>query len=110
AMIENMRPGAVLVDLAAEQGGNCELTKPGEDIVCRGVTIIGRLNLAAEVAQDASRMFSRNMENFLGHLLRDGILRLDFRDEITRRCVVTHDGAIVGEELRQALAALKGEG
>ena len=108
-MFDNMKPGAVLVDLAAEQGGNCELTKPGEDIVCRGVTIIGRLNLAAEVAQDASRMFSRNMENFLGHLVRDGILRLDFRDEITRRCVVTHDGAIVGEELRQALAALKGE-
>lgn len=109
-MFEKMKPGAVLVDLAAEQGGNCELTKPGEDIVCRGVTIIGRLNLAAEVAQDASRMFSRNMENLLGHLVRDGILRLDFRDEITRRCVVTYDGEIVGEELRQALAALKGEG
>ena len=107
-MFEGMRPGSVLVDLAAEQGGNCELTKPGADIVCGGVTIVGRVNLAAEVAQDASRMFSRNMEKLLGHLLRDGILRLDFRDEITRRCVATHDGAIVDAELRQALASLKG--
>ena len=107
-MLEAMRPGSVLVDLAAEQGGNCELTQPGEDIVCRGVTIVGRLNLAAEVAQDASRMFSRNMEKFLAHVLRDGLLRLDFSDEITRRCVVTHDGEVQGAELRQALASLKG--
>jgi len=104
-----MRPGSVLVDLAAEQGGNCELTKPAADIVCHGVTIIGRLNLAAEVAEDASRMYSRNLEKFLAHLLRDGIVRLDFRDDITRRCVVTHDGEIVDAELRQALAAIKGE-
>jgi NAD(P) transhydrogenase subunit alpha len=107
-MFEAMRPGSVLVDLAAEQGGNCELTQPGEDIVCRGVTVVGRLNLAAEVAQDASRMFSRNMEKFLAHVLRDGLLRLDFSDEITRRCVVTHDGEVQGAELRQALASLKG--
>jgi len=108
-MFEAMRPGAVLVDLAAEQGGNCELTKPGEDWVCGGVTLVGRLNLAAEVAQDSSRMFSRNLEKFLAHLLRDGRARLDFNDEITRRCVVTHDGEVVGEELRQALAARKGQ-
>jgi len=108
-MFEHMRPGSVLVDLAAEQGGNCELTQSGADIVCHGVTIIGRLNLAAEVAEDASRMYSRNMEKFLAHLLRDGIVRLDFRDDITRRCVVTHDGEIVDAELRQALAAIKGE-
>lgn len=107
-MLEQMRPGSVLVDLAAEQGGNCELTKPGEDVVRGGVTIIGRRNLAAEVAQDASRMYSRNIESLLGHLLRDGILRLDFRDEITRRCVVTHDGEISDPELRQALASPKG--
>ncbi|HET9918063.1 MAG TPA: NAD(P) transhydrogenase subunit alpha [Candidatus Binatia bacterium] len=107
-MFEGMRPGSVLVDLAAEQGGNCELTKPGEDWVCRGVTIVGRLNLAAEVAQDASRMFSRNMEKFLAHLLPNGLVRLDFNDEITGRCVVTHGGEVVGDALRQALAALKG--
>lgn len=107
-MFEGMRPGSVLVDLAAAQGGNCELTKAGEDLVWSGVTIVGRLNLAAEVAQDASRMFSRNMEKFLAHILRDGLLRLDFDDEITRRCVVTHDGEVLGVELRQALASLKG--
>lgn len=107
-LFENLRPGSVLVDLAAEQGGNCELTKPGEDIVCHGVTIVGRIGLAAEVAQDASRMYSRNIEALLGHLWRDGILRLDFRDEITRRCVVTHDGEIVDAALRQALALLPG--
>ena len=107
-MFEGMRPGSVLVDLAAAQGGNCELTKAGEDLVWGGVTIVGRLNLAAEVAQDASRMFSRNMEKFLAHILRDGLLRLDFDDEITRRCVVTHDGEVLGAELRQALASLKG--
>jgi NAD(P) transhydrogenase subunit alpha len=72
-MFEGMRPGSVLVDLAAAQGGNCELTKAGEDLVWSGVTIVGRLNLAAEVAQDASRMFSRNMEKFLAHILRDGL-------------------------------------
>lgn len=107
-MFECMRPGSVLVDLAAAQGGNCELTKAGEDFVWRGLTIVGRLNLAAEVAQDASRMFSRNMEKFLAHVLRDGLLRLDFDDEITRRCVVTHDGEVLGVELRQALVSLKG--
>ena len=107
-MFEAMRPGSVLVDLAAEHGGNCELTQPGEDIVCRGVTVVGRFNLAAEVAQDASRMFSRNIEKFLAHVLRDGLLRLDFGDEITRRCVVTHDGEVQGAQQRQALASLKG--
>ena len=107
-MLEGMRPGSVLVDLAAEQGGNCELTKAGEDWVCRGVTIVGRLNLAAEVAQDASRMFSRNMEKLMAHLLRDGLVRLDFGDEITGRCVVTHGGEVVDDGLRQALASLKG--
>lgn len=107
-MCEGMRPGSVLVDLAAEQGGNCELTKAGEDWVYRGVTIVGRLNLAAEVAQDASRMFSRNMEKFLAYLLRDGLVRLDFGDDIPRRCVVTHGGEVLGDELRQALASLKG--
>ena len=107
-MFESMRPGSVLVDLAAEQGGNCELTKAGEDWLCRGVTLVGRLNLAAEVAQDASRMFSRNMEKFVAHLLRDGLVRLDFGDEITRRCVVTHGGEVVGDGLGQALTSVKG--
>jgi NAD(P) transhydrogenase subunit alpha len=104
-MVQSMRPGSVIVDLAGAQGGNCQLTEPGKDIVAHGVTIFGRLNLPSEVAIDASRMYARNMEKLIFHFVRDGIIRLDWRDEITRRCVVTHDGEIVDAELRQALAA-----
>jgi NAD(P) transhydrogenase subunit alpha len=107
-MVQGMRPGSVIVDLAAEQGGNCELTQAGQDSACHGVTIIGRLNLASEVAIDASRMYSRNLEKLIWHFLDDDKLRFDFGDEITRRCVVTHGGEIVGDELREAIAAATG--
>ena len=103
-MVRGMRPGSVIVDLAASQGGNCELTEAGQDTIRDGVTIIGRLDLAAEVAVDASRMYSRNVEKLLGHFYRDGALGFDFTDEITRRCVVTHDGKIVQDELRRLLS------
>jgi NAD(P) transhydrogenase subunit alpha len=103
-MVRAMRPGSVIVDLAAEQGGNCALTEPGKDVIKNGVTIIGRLNLAAEVAADASRMYSRNMEKLLGHFLRDGILQFDFRDPITDRCVVCHGGQIRCEPLGELLS------
>jgi NAD(P) transhydrogenase subunit alpha len=103
-MVQSMRPGSVIVDLAGEQGGNCALTEAGRESVRYGVTIISRLNLASELAPDASRMYSRNMENVIGHFCRDGILRFDFRDEMTRRCVVTHQGEVLAEDLRQALA------
>ena len=93
-MVRRMRPGSVIVDLAADQGGNCELTQPGRDRVQDGVTIIGRLNLASEVAQDASRMYSRNVEKLLDHFLRDGALCFDCSDEISRRCVVIRGGEI----------------
>ena len=106
-MVRGMRPGSVVVDLAAEQGGNCELTEPGKEVIAGGVTIIGSLNLASGVAADASRMYSRNVEQLLRHFLPDGVLRIDFRDEITRRCVVTHGGQIVQEDLR-ALGAANG--
>ncbi len=102
-MVQGMRPGSVIVDLAGEQGGNCELTEAGRDSVRHGVTIISRLNLASELPLDASRMYSRNMENVIGYFCRDDILRFDFRDEITRRCVVTHQGEVLAEDLRQAL-------
>ena len=85
-----------------------EYASPGKEIVRHDVTILGRLNLAADLAADASRMYSRNMEKVIEHFLRDGFLRFDFRDEITRRCVVTHDGEIVDEELRRALGAVSG--
>jgi len=104
-MVRIMRPGSVIVDLAAEQGGNCELTEAGRNILVQGVTILGRLNFAAEVAMDASRMYSFNIEKLIGHFFQDGIPRFDCRDEITRRCLVTHAGEIVAEDLIRGLAA-----
>jgi len=109
SMVQKMRPGSIIVDLAAERGGNCELTEPGKDVMRHEVTIIGRLNLAGDLAMDASRMYSRNMEKLILYFWRDGILRFDFRDEITRNCVVTHDGEIADEELRDALGAMRGD-
>ena len=104
AMVQRMRPGSVIVDLAAAQGGNCELTEPGKDIVRHGVTVIGRLDLAGEVGLDASRMYSRNVEKLIGHFYPDGALRLNFSDEISRRCVVTHGGKIIPDELRAQIS------
>ena len=101
-MLQHMLPGSVIVDLAAEQGGNCALTQPGKDLIAHGVTIIGRFPLAGEVSADASRMYSRNMERIIDHFYRDGTLRLDFNDEITRRCVVTYGGEILHADLRSA--------
>jgi NAD(P) transhydrogenase subunit alpha len=104
AMVRAMRPGSVIVDLAAEQGGNCALTEPGEEIVKWGVTIIGRLNLPSRLAVHASQMYSRNMEKFLLHLAGDGRLALDFQDEITRSSVITHGGEIVDPRVREAVS------
>ena len=90
-----MRPGSVVVDVAAEAGGNCELTVPGQTIVEGGLTIIGETNLAATVPLHASQMYSRNVYTLLDHLLADGELALDFEDEITRETCVTHDGRVL---------------
>jgi H+-translocating NAD(P) transhydrogenase subunit alpha len=92
-----MRPGSVVVDVAAEAGGNCELTVPGETIVERGVTIVGETNLAATVPLHASQMYSRNVYTLLDHLIADGELALDFEDEITRETCVTHEGRVLKE-------------
>jgi NAD(P) transhydrogenase subunit alpha len=94
-MVRRMRPGSVIVDLAAGRGGNCELTEPGADVVRHGVTILGPLHAAADVAVHASQMYSRNAENLLLHLVRDGALALDLSDAITRACVVTHAGRVL---------------
>jgi len=94
-MIDCMRPGSVIVDLAAAQGGNCVLTQAGKDIVANDITIIGRLNLAAEVALDASRMHSRNIEKLIEHFYHDGRFQIDFTDEIARKCVVVHAGKLI---------------
>ncbi len=95
AMVKGMRPGAVIVDLAAEAGGNCELTKPGETVVVNGVTIIGAMNLAATVPLHASEMLSRNVLTLLQHLMKEGAIAIDPAEEITKAMLVTHDGAIL---------------
>jgi NAD(P) transhydrogenase subunit alpha len=104
-MVRDMRPGSVIVDIAAETGGNCELTRPGETVVEHGVIIHGPLELPSSMATHASQMYSRNISSLLRHLVRDGELRLDFQDEITRSCCITHNGRILHEP---TLAAIQG--
>jgi NAD(P) transhydrogenase subunit alpha len=88
-VVRGMKPGSVIVDLAAEQGGNCELTEPGETITESEVKIVGAVNLASEMPFDASEMYARNIVNFLSHLIKDGKLKLDPNDEITRATMIT---------------------
>jgi NAD(P) transhydrogenase subunit alpha len=97
--VRNMRPGSVIVDLAAEKGGNCELTRADEDVVVNGVTIIGHTNLPAEVPAHASQMYAKNLLTFLEHLLEEGELVFDFGDEITAGTIVSHRGKLVSERL-----------
>lgn len=99
-MVAAMKPGSVIVDLAAETGGNCELTTAGEATVHHGVTVIGLANAPSAVAHHASQMYSRNLSALLLHLVRVGTLQLDMEDEITRACCVTHAGEIVHEGAR----------
>jgi NAD(P) transhydrogenase subunit alpha len=108
-MVERMSPGSVIVDLAAERGGNCELTKPDETAVIHGVTIIGEYNLAAMVPYHASQMYARNVTSFLLHLTKEGKLQLNLQDEIMRETLLTHEGEIVNARVREffALPALQ---
>jgi len=94
AAVQGMKPGAVIVDLAAETGGNCELTEPGVEIVRNGVSILGPLNLASTLPRDASQMYAKNVSAFLGHIVQDGRLRLDFEDQIIRDTCVTYAGEV----------------
>ena len=107
-MVKGMAPGSVIVDLAAERGGNCELTRPGEEVVEYGVTIIGRFNLASSVPYHASQMYARNVTAFLLHLVKDGKLRLDSSDEIIRETLLTQGGEVVNKRVREffSLSAL----
>lgn len=102
-MVKNMRPGSIIVDLAAPAGGNCECTVPGKVVQAHDVTVIGRTDLLASMAADASRMYSKNMTSFLGVILKDGALNLDLEDEIVRGTLVTHEGKVVHEVMRLAL-------
>lgn len=94
AMVETMRPGSVIVDLASESGGNCEVTRTGERVVHHGVTVVGPVNLPASLPYDASQMYGRNVQAFLEHLSPEGALHLDFEDEITKGACVTHAGEV----------------
>lgn len=101
--VEGMRSCSVIVDLAAERGGNCELTVADQRVVRHGVTILGPTNLAAEVAIDASQMFSHNVTKFLLNLVEAGQVRLDSDDEIIRETLVTRDGQVVHSRVRPLL-------
>jgi NAD(P) transhydrogenase subunit alpha len=100
-MVARMAPGSVIVDLASERGGNCELTRPGEVVVEHGVTIIGWINLASRVPYHASQMYARNISAFLLHLVKDGKLQLNLEDEIIRSTLVTRNGEIVNPRVRE---------
>jgi NAD(P) transhydrogenase subunit alpha len=102
-MVRQMRPGGVIVDLAAEQGGNCELTEAGRDVGKYGVLIRGPLNLPATMPIDASQMYSRNVTNLLRHLYETESGSLDFEDEITRSACITREGEVFNESVRAAL-------
>jgi len=102
-MVETMRPGSVIVDLAAEAGGNCELTEPGKEVVKHGVLIIGHTNLPATMPASATQMLSKNIQTLVKHLVPSGELVLNFDDEITRGATITHGGGVVHEATAKAL-------
>jgi NAD(P) transhydrogenase subunit alpha len=103
AAVERMKPGAVVVDLLAEGGGNCELTRAGETVEHGGVRVIGPVNLPATVAYHASEMYARNLLNFIKPALKDGALAIDWNDEVFAASCVTHDGAIRHEPTRKSV-------
>ena len=100
-MVKMLRPGSIIVDLAAEQGGNCELTEAGTITVHHGVKIVGAVNLPATMPLDASQLYSRNVQNLFRHLYPKSDAQPDFNDEITRGCCVTRGGEIVNEAIRK---------
>jgi NAD(P) transhydrogenase subunit alpha len=106
AAVAGMQPGSVIVDLAAERGGNCAVTKADERIVASGVTILGPTNLPSEVPLHASQMFSGNVTNFLLNLVKKGQLVLNCDDEIIRETLAAHDGQVVHRRLRELLGLL----
>jgi NAD(P) transhydrogenase subunit alpha len=104
-MVEGMRLGSVIVDLAAERGGNCELTRAGETVEHGGVTILGPVNIPSTIPYHASQMYSKNITTFLLHLVKEGKLELDTEDEITAGTLVTRDGEVVHPRVQEALGS-----
>ena len=103
AMVASMKPGSVIVDMAAEAGGNVEGTEAGKEVVKHGVRIIGLTNLPATMPGSATAMYAKNMQTLLKHLIKDGAINLDFADEITRGATITHGGKVVNEATAKAL-------
>ena len=102
-MVKSMKPGSVIVDMAAEMGGNVEGTEPGKEVVRHGVRIIGLTNLPATMPGSATQMYAKNLQTLIKHLLKDGKLNLDFDDEITRGATITHGGKVIHEATAKAL-------
>jgi NAD(P) transhydrogenase subunit alpha len=100
-MVAGMAPGSVIVDLAAERGGNCELTKSGEKVSVNGVSLIGWINLASTVPYHASQMYSKNISNFLLNMVKEGKLNLNLQDDIVSSTLVTQAGEIVSPRIRE---------
>jgi H+-translocating NAD(P) transhydrogenase subunit alpha len=100
-MVKGMAPGSVIVDLAAERGGNCELTQPGQTVVRHGISIIGGINLASGLPYHASQMYARNVTAFLLHMLKEGKPQLDIDDEIIRETLLTRGGELVNQRVRE---------
>ena len=111
-MVKAMIPGSVILDLAAERGGNCELTKPGEVSVEHGVTIIGRYNIASTAPYHASQLYARNLTNFLLHIVKEQKLALNLEDEIVRDTLLTRGGEVANARVREflSLPALAAQG
>ena len=94
-MVRAMKPGSVIVDIAAPQGGNCPLTEPGQTVVKHGVTLVGETNLPALVAADASALYARNVLDFLKLIVnKDGALHMDLEDDIVAACLMAHEGTV----------------
>ena len=102
--VRGMPPGGVIVDLAAERGGNCELTQADERVVEHGITILGPTNIAAEIPNHASQMLGNNAVKFLMNMMKDGELNLDREDEIVAGTLVAFEGQVVNDRVKQALS------
>jgi len=104
-MVMGMKPGSVVVDIAAETGGNCELTEPGKTVVKHGVAIHGVMNPAGMIPAVASELYAKNLTNLLGLLVKDAELAIDYEDDIVKGCLITRDGEVVHEATRKAMEA-----
>jgi H+-translocating NAD(P) transhydrogenase subunit alpha len=102
-MIEAMKPGSVIIDIMAEMGGNCDLVKAGETVIHNGVSIVGTQNLYSTLATPASEMYARNILNILTGMIKEGKVNLDFNDEVIKGSVVTHEGKIVNERVKEII-------